>query len=98
MGKIEIIYGPMFSGKSSELIRKVKRYTHAKKKCLIINFAHDNRYSSEPTVSTHDMVMMKAHKVSDLTQLNHIYEHYDVIAIDEGQFFPNVIIFISEST
>lgn len=43
-GFIEVIYGPMFSGKSSELLRKIRRYEHAKKKCLVINYKHDDRY------------------------------------------------------
>jgi len=53
-GFIEIIFGPMFSGKSTELLRKVKRYTIAQKKCLVISYAKDNRYSNDDVVSTHD--------------------------------------------
>lgn len=53
-GHIEVIYGPMFSGKSSELLRKVRRYQHAKKKCLVVNYVHDNRYTTEDVMSTHD--------------------------------------------
>jgi thymidine kinase len=45
LGSIEIIYGPMFSGKSSELLRKIRRFEHAKKRCLVINYQHDNRYT-----------------------------------------------------
>ena len=53
-GFIEIIIGPMFSGKSSELMRKVKRYTIAQKKCLVVNYSQDNRYSTENVIATHD--------------------------------------------
>lgn len=53
-GHICLIYGPMFSGKSSELLRKIRRYQHAKKKCLIVNYLHDNRYSKEDVMATHD--------------------------------------------
>jgi thymidine kinase len=53
-GSIEVIYGPMFSGKSSELIRKVKRYEHAKKKCVVINYFKDNRYAFDSNMATHD--------------------------------------------
>lgn len=53
-GHLELILGPMFSGKSTELMRKVKRYQFANKKCLVINYANDNRYSDENYVSTHD--------------------------------------------
>jgi thymidine kinase len=53
-GHIEVVYGPMFSGKSSELFRKVRRYQHAKKKCLVINYKNDNRYSNDDVMTTHD--------------------------------------------
>ena len=45
LGFIELILGPMFSGKSSEMQRKVRRYQHARKSCLVINYIKDNRYS-----------------------------------------------------
>lgn len=53
-GHLNLIYGPMFSGKSSELQRMVRRYEIGKKSCLVINYAADNRYSNEDVVSTHD--------------------------------------------
>jgi thymidine kinase len=53
-GHIQLIYGPMFSGKSSELLRKIRRYHHAKKTSLVINYLHDNRYSGESVMATHD--------------------------------------------
>lgn len=53
-GSIEIIYGPMFSGKSSELLRKIRRFEHAKKKCLVINYLFDNRYTDCDEMATHD--------------------------------------------
>ena len=67
-GRIEVIYGPMFSGKSSELLRLVKRFQHAHKKCLVVNYLHDNRYSSDELMSTHDRY---THTYSDkLTKLS----------------------------
>ena len=54
LGHIELILGPMFSGKSSEMLRKIRRYEHARKKCFIINYLNDNRYSQEDVASTHD--------------------------------------------
>ena len=44
-GSIDVIYGPMFSGKSSELMKEVRRATIAKKKCLVVNYTFDNRYT-----------------------------------------------------
>lgn len=57
-GRLEMIIGPMFSGKSTELLRKVKRYQIAKKNCLVINYANDNRYSDEGFVATHDKYLL----------------------------------------
>lgn len=51
---LSMIIGPMFSGKSSELQRVVRRYEISKKNCLVVNFALDSRYSAEDVVSTHD--------------------------------------------
>ena len=44
----------MFSGKSTELLRNVRRFGYAKKRCLVVNYAFDNRYSPEEVMSTHD--------------------------------------------
>ena len=44
----------MFSGKSSKLLRKIRRYEHAKKKCLVVNYRHDNRYTENDEMATHD--------------------------------------------
>jgi thymidine kinase len=53
-GHIELIFGPMFSGKTSELMRKVKRFQHAGKKCLVLNYKHDNRYDDSDCIINHD--------------------------------------------
>jgi thymidine kinase len=52
-GNIQIIFGPMFSGKTTELLRRVQRYSIAKRKCLLIKYDKDQRYSIDG-VSTHD--------------------------------------------
>jgi hypothetical protein len=52
-GSIEIILGPMFSGKSTELLRRIRRYTIAKKRCLVIKHETDIRYS-KARMATHD--------------------------------------------
>lgn len=43
-----------FSGKTSELMRLVKRFTIAERECLVLNYAADNRYSDQSVISTHD--------------------------------------------
>lgn len=53
-GQIQLIIGPMFSGKSSELQRMVRRFEISKRSCMVINYAMDCRYSEEDVVATHD--------------------------------------------
>ncbi len=52
-GEIQLILGPMFSGKSTELLRRIRRYTVAKRKCLVVKYKQDTRYSQE-SLATHD--------------------------------------------
>lgn len=53
VGHIEIVLGPMFSGKTTELIRRIRRYKHGNRRCLLIKYKHDTRYSEE-MAATHD--------------------------------------------
>ena len=46
-GQVQLILGPMFSGKSTELLRRVRRYRIAGHSCLVVKYAHDNRYSED---------------------------------------------------
>ena len=52
-GRIELIMGPMFAGKSTELLRRVQRLEISGRKCLSIKYAADTRYSAN-SISTHD--------------------------------------------
>lgn len=52
-GEIQMIIGPMFSGKSTELLRRIKRFTVAKRNCVVVKYNKDNRYSHNK-LSTHD--------------------------------------------
>jgi hypothetical protein len=52
-GEIQLIFGPMFSGKSTELLRRVRRFKAARRRCLLVKYIADTRYS-ESSVSTHD--------------------------------------------
>ena len=87
-GSIDLVIGPMFSGKTTELIRRVRRHVTAAKKCLLVKYRGDNRYTEDPLLSTHDHTRMAAKAVSALAEVANAAWHYDVIAIDEGQFFP----------
>ncbi len=88
-GEIEVIYGPMFSGKSTELLRRIRRYTAAKKECLVLNYDKDNRYGTD-CVATHDHVTWKAYPCASLESVV-VDSGVEVIGIDEGQFFADIV-------
>jgi thymidine kinase len=86
-GYLSIFLGPMFSGKTTALIEKYKKYTFIGKKVLVINFSGDTRYSIEK-LSTHDGQMIPCIWASTLSDIK--YTEYDVILINEGQFFSDL--------
>ncbi|XP_059527363.1 thymidine kinase, cytosolic isoform X1 [Myotis daubentonii] len=90
-GQIQVILGPMFSGKSTELMRRVQRFQIAQYKCLVIKYAKDTRYSSQ--FSTHDRNTMEALPASLLREVAQEAMGVAVIGIDEGQFFPDIVEF-----
>ncbi|XP_018023720.1 thymidine kinase, cytosolic isoform X2 [Hyalella azteca] len=82
----------MFSGKTTELMRRIKRYQVAKHKCLVIKYANDIRYDSEQ-LSTHDHQTLAAVTATTLTGLMEAAHNYSIIGIDEGQFFADTVSF-----
>jgi len=90
-GGIQLILGPMFSGKSSELIKLIRRFNVKKQKTVVVKYSFDNRYSQEDVVSTHDKFHYPAIKCVSLLEVKSILEEHDVIGIDEGQFFPDLL-------
>ena len=85
--------GPMFCGKSSELIRRLRRAVIAKQKVVAFKHAADERYSEDDEVVTHTRETFPSIKVTSVTQMDeHIKEDTDVIGIDEAQFFGAEII------
>ncbi|MFH1263234.1 MAG: thymidine kinase [Pseudomonadota bacterium] len=87
-GWIEVICGSMFSGKTEELIRRIKRARIAKQKTIIFKPQIDIRYSAEHVVS-HDQQKAEAIQVADASEILEKAEEYHVIGIDEAQFFKN---------
>jgi len=93
-GALQLIIGPMFSGKSTELLRRVRRHRFGRKNILIVKHASDTRYTPEAAVVTHDRVTETSMCVSHLNELDTaVWNAADVIAIDEGQFMPDLIEF-----
>ncbi|XP_015679650.1 thymidine kinase, cytosolic [Protobothrops mucrosquamatus] len=91
-GQIQVIFGPMFSGKSTELMRRVRRFQIAQYKCLLIKYAKDTRYCVNG-VSTHDRNTMEAMSACCLKDVQQEALNSTVIGIDEGQFFPDIVEF-----
>jgi len=85
-----LIFGPMFSGKSTELIRRLKRYQVAQYNVLIVKYAKDVRYD-EGGIATHCGQTLPALSANVLEELTSKTDDYDVIGIDEGQFFSDVV-------
>ena len=95
-GWMELICGSMFSGKSEELIRRVRRTQFARQKTVVFKPALDNRYAEEAVVS-HNGTSVWAKPVAKSTDIFlHIKDDYDVIAIDEVQFFDDEIVDVAQ--
>lgn len=92
-GHIKLIIGPMFSSKTSGLIMMVRRYVVAKKKCIVIKYVGDKRYTDKPKIVSHDNISYQAMECGKTLSLLTDLSQYDVIAIDEGQFFADLVEF-----
>ncbi len=90
-GWIEVIAGCMFSGKTEELIRRLRRAEIAKQKVMIFKPKIDNRYSEYEIVS-HSEQSMKAVIVNSAREIAELARDADVVGIDEGQFFDDDLV------
>ena len=89
-GKLELIIGPMFSGKSTELIRRIRLLQKIDKKVLVVKPSIDNRFSIDK-LTTHNFDSVESNvyqKLSDIS--DNTISQYHTIVIDEGQFFPDL--------
>jgi len=90
-GWIEVICGSMFSGKTEELIRRLKRATFAKQKVEIFKPIVDTRYHEEMVVS-HDANEIRSTPVPAAANIRLLADGCDVVGIDEAQFFDDEIV------
>ena len=96
-GYLELILGPMFSGKTTQIIQIYNNYTYIGKKVAVINFAEDTRYH-DTMLSTHDRKMIPCilsdNIIDNWTNPENKYyteiNDADVILINEGQFFKGL--------
>ena len=90
-GQIKLILGPMFSGKSTRLVETVRKYTYKNKKTVLVNFIDDKRYSENSQIVTHDLNKYDSLSCQMLGEIYDVIKNYDVIGIDEGQFYSDVV-------
>ncbi|CAL2041208.1 CBN-THK-1 protein [Caenorhabditis brenneri] len=93
VGSITVILGPMFSGKTTELLRLHDRQIIAKRTCVLVKYAGDTRYDAD-LVATHSKMTgqgrtVKAHRLAEVS--SQIFcDDVQVVSIDEGQFFEDL--------
>lgn len=92
---LTIIMGNMFSGKTSELIRQLKRYRIIGKKIVVINSSKDTR-SPKEMLKTHDGIEFPCIKVEHISHciVKQTFCDADIVAVDEAQFFPDLKQFV----
>jgi thymidine kinase len=97
-GWVEVVSGVMFSGKSEELLRRVRRALIAKKKVQVFKSQLDDRYGGVFTVSSHDGHEAEAHPVSSSVQIAEgVKADIEVVAIDEAQFLDLGIVSVANA-
>ncbi len=91
-GWVEVVCGSMFSGKTEELIRRLKRAQIAKQKVQIFKPKLDDRYSSDHVIS-HSSLKLDATNLTNIEELlTHLDDNTRVVGIDEAQFFSPAIV------
>lgn len=95
-GWVEVICGSMFSGKTEELIRRLKRARIARQKVQIFKPSVDTRFREDAVVS-HDENALESHPVSTAAQIVLLADGADVVGIDEGQFFDIELVEVAET-
>ena len=91
-GRIEVICGPMFAGKTEELIRRVTRMEYAHKSFLVFKPLIDNRYSQDEVVS-HSKYKKKAINIKEAKEiLPYVTDDIQAVVVDEVQFFDESMI------
>lgn len=91
MGTIEVVTGSMFSGKTEELIRRLKRAKFARQKVEIYKPAMETRYSEDEVIS-HDENSIRSSPVDNSSNILLLAGNVDVIGIDEAQFFDKGLV------
>lgn len=97
MGHVTLLIGCMFAQKTTELLRRIRRYRSIGYNVLVINYADDKRYGENKIIS-HDTDSSVAHPAILLEEVNEEVQSgkYNVIVIDEGQFFKDLFKYVTQ--
>nr|AYK28494.1 thymidine kinase [Cyprinid herpesvirus 3] len=90
MAMLELVIGPMFAGKSTESCRRLERLSYSGRRCIAVKHAIDQRYTEESKVAMHSGATYPAISAGYLYEVMQRLEEYDAVAVDEGQFFPDL--------
>lgn len=97
-GWVEVISGVMFSGKSEELIRRIRRAVLARKKVQVFKSHLDERYGGVQVISSHNGVRIEAEPIqSSVEVMEHTRPDTEVIAVDEVQFLDDGIVSVANA-
>ena len=95
-GYLKLVVGCMFSGKTTYIINECKKWQSIGKQVLMINYNLDIRYSNQDKIISHDQYSIDCVMIDKLTQkLTKQVELYDVILINEGQFFSELKLYVN---
>ena len=87
IARLELIVGPMFSGKTTEMVRRIIRHRIARRRCLILKWAKDVRPGEDiGTMKTHAADKEACFRVQSLDERKWGTSDFDVIGVDDGQF------------
>jgi len=89
MGHLTLLMGCMFAQKTTELLRRIRRYKAISYTVLVVNYAADTRYGTNK-IASHDVDTCDAICVNSLAEVEVEVSKYNVVIIDEGQFYPDL--------
>lgn len=93
IGYLEVIAGPMYCGKTEELIRLVKRASIGRKKVQVYKHTIDTRYGKDKKVFSHAGLSFKSYLITEAVQiLKRLHKNTEIVAIDEAQWFGQDLI------
>jgi thymidine kinase len=96
-GFIEVVCGPMFAGKTEELIRRIKRLEYANQNVLVFKPIIDTRYSTKEAIISHDLSQKPSIVIENSAEIMpYIKDDVDAVVIDEAQFFDDGIVAVAE--